>query len=60
MVGTAEVLVPLMKPLQGTLFMDMGSDLDTGSSVIGDPAGARGKPGRWVYLPVWAVGLVVD
>ena len=30
---------------QGTLFFDYGSDLDSGASVLGDPAGARGKPG---------------
>lgn len=30
---------------QGTLFFDYGSDLDSGVQVLGDPAGARGKPG---------------
>ncbi len=30
---------------QGTLFLDYGSDLDSGVQVLGDPAGARGKPG---------------
>jgi outer membrane protein insertion porin family len=30
---------------QGTLFADYGSDLDSGQRVLGDPAGARGKPG---------------
>jgi outer membrane protein insertion porin family len=30
---------------QGTLFFDYGSDLDSGATVLGDPAGARGKPG---------------
>jgi outer membrane protein insertion porin family len=29
-----------------TLFADYGSDLDSGESVIGDPAGTRGKPGK--------------
>ena len=34
-----------MAPVYGTLFADYASDLDSGESVIGDPAGARGKPG---------------
>ncbi len=41
-----------MKPVHGTLFMDYGTDLDSGESVIGDPAGTRGKPGRWVPFVV--------
>lgn len=45
MEGTAELRVPLVSPLQGTLFFDYGTDLDSGASVIGDPAGARGKQG---------------
>ncbi len=32
--------------VQGTLFFDYGTDLDSGQSVLGDPAGARGKPGN--------------
>ena len=31
--------------IQGTLFFDYGTDLDSGQTVLGDPAGARGKPG---------------
>ena len=31
--------------MQGTLFFDYGTDLDSGQTVLGDPAGARGKPG---------------
>jgi hypothetical protein len=38
----------LAKPVHGTLFADYGSDLDSGETVIGDPAGTRGKPGRQV------------
>lgn len=38
----------LARPVHGTLFADYGSDLDSGETVIGDPAGTRGKPGRWV------------
>jgi outer membrane protein insertion porin family len=36
----------LAKPLSGVLFFDYGTDLDSGESVLGDPAGTRGKPGR--------------
>uniref|UniRef100_A0A383VQ38 Bacterial surface antigen (D15) domain-containing protein n=1 Tax=Tetradesmus obliquus TaxID=3088 RepID=A0A383VQ38_TETOB len=43
--GTAELRWLLAKPVHGTLFADYGSDLDSGESVIGDPAGTRGKPG---------------
>ena len=31
--------------MQGTAFADYGTDLDSGASVLGDPAGVRGKPG---------------
>lgn len=44
--GTAELHVPLVAPLEGTLFVDYGSDLGSGSQVPGDPAGARQKPGN--------------
>jgi hypothetical protein len=43
--GTAELRFALKPPLHGVLFVDGGSDLGTGESVVGDPAGARGKPG---------------
>jgi outer membrane protein assembly factor BamA len=43
--GSAELRIPLVSPVEGTLFADYGSDLDSGASVLGDPAGARGKPG---------------
>ena len=43
--GSAELRVPLVSPVEGVLFGDWGSDLDSGASVLGDPAGARGKPG---------------
>eukprot|EP00887_Chlorella_sp_A99_P003922 scaffold11.g3922.t1 len=43
--GTAELRVPLVAPFEGTLFADYGTDLDSGASVLGDPAGARNKPG---------------
>ena len=32
-------------PMQGTLLFDYGTDLNSGSEVLGDPAGVRGKPG---------------
>ncbi|MED6170851.1 Outer envelope protein 80, chloroplastic [Stylosanthes scabra] len=35
----------LFGPVEGVLFSDYGTDLGTGSSVPGDPAGARFKPG---------------
>lgn len=44
--GTAELQVKLPSaPLSGVVFADYGTDLDSGASVIGDPAGTRGKPG---------------
>lgn len=43
--ATSELIFPLVKPLDGTVFVDYGSDVDSGASVLGDPAGARGKPG---------------
>ncbi|GAB4822487.1 hypothetical protein N2152v2_009533 [Parachlorella kessleri] len=44
--GTAELRVPLVKALAGTLFVDGGTDLDSGAAVPGDPAGRRQKPGH--------------
>ena len=35
-----------MAPFEGALFVDYGTDLDSGSSVLGNPAGERGKPGN--------------
>ncbi|KAF6264536.1 surface antigen-domain-containing protein [Scenedesmus sp. NREL 46B-D3] len=43
--GSAELRWLLARPVHGTLFADYGSDLDSGETVIGDPAGTRGKPG---------------
>ena len=37
--------------MQGTLLFDYGSDLGSGDSVLGDPAGVRGKAGSG-----WGVG----
>ncbi|DBB13937.1 TPA: hypothetical protein ACH3X3_000916 [Trebouxia sp. C0006] len=55
--GTAELHFPLVAPLGGTLLFDYGSDLDSGASVLGDPAGVRGKPGSgWGY----GAGIRID
>jgi len=35
--GTAEVRIPLVSNLQGTLFCDYGTDLNSGLDVIGNP-----------------------
>lgn len=51
--GSAELRWTILKPVHGSLFIDGGSDLDSGESVIGDPAGSRGKPGR---CAVWEPG----
>ncbi|KAJ0988151.1 hypothetical protein J5N97_006507 [Dioscorea zingiberensis] len=44
-VGSGEVSFHMFGPLEGVLFADYGSDLGSGATVPGDPAGARGKPG---------------
>lgn len=45
--GTAEILYPtLVKGVQGTIFADIGTDLNSGLTVVGDPAGVRNKPGK--------------
>ena len=31
---------------RGLVFLDAGSDLNSGQTVVGDPAGTRGKPGH--------------
>ncbi|MEM7770510.1 MAG: BamA/TamA family outer membrane protein, partial [Cyanobacteria bacterium P01_A01_bin.37] len=43
--ASAEYRFPLFSTLGGVLFTDFASDLGTGSSVEGDPAGSRDKPG---------------
>jgi len=43
---SGEMNVPLFAPVEGALFVDYGTDLDSGSSVLGNPAGERGKPGH--------------
>ncbi|KAH9615336.1 hypothetical protein KSS87_023704 [Heliosperma pusillum] len=44
-VGCGEISFPLFGPVDGALFADYGTDLGSGTSVPGDPAGARLKPG---------------
>jgi outer membrane protein insertion porin family len=43
--ATAEYRFPLISIVGGEIFADYGSDLGTGASVPGNPAGTRGKPG---------------
>jgi outer membrane protein insertion porin family len=43
--ASAEYRVPIYKPVGAVLFADFGSDLGSGDTVPGDPAGARDKPG---------------
>ncbi|KAE8660317.1 Outer envelope protein 80 [Hibiscus syriacus] len=44
-VGTSEVSLKLLGPVQGVLFSDYGHDLCSGPTVPGNPAGARNKRG---------------
>ncbi|MGF1497646.1 MAG: BamA/TamA family outer membrane protein [Elainellaceae cyanobacterium] len=43
--ASAEYRFPIFGGVGGVLFTDFGSDLGSGSSVQGDPAGERDKPG---------------
>jgi outer membrane protein insertion porin family len=43
--ATAEYRFPIFSIVGGEIFADYGSDLGTASSVPGNPAGSRGKPG---------------
>uniref|UniRef100_A0A1D1ZB19 Outer envelope protein 80, chloroplastic n=1 Tax=Anthurium amnicola TaxID=1678845 RepID=A0A1D1ZB19_9ARAE len=44
-VGSGEISFRMFGPIEGVVFADYGSDLASGQTVPGDPAGARGKPG---------------
>ncbi|KAI8106913.1 hypothetical protein M9434_001566 [Picochlorum sp. BPE23] len=44
--GTAEIRFPIVAPLGGTVFADYGTDLGSGATIPGDPAGCRQKPGK--------------
>jgi outer membrane protein insertion porin family len=43
--ASAEYRFPIVPVVGGVLFADFASDLGSGDTVIGDPAGVRGKPG---------------
>ncbi|KAL6505351.1 Outer envelope protein 80, chloroplastic [Orobanche gracilis] len=44
-VGCGEISFPVMGPVEGAIFGYYGTDLGSGPTVPGDPAGARNKPG---------------
>ncbi|KAI4351321.1 hypothetical protein L6164_005696 [Bauhinia variegata] len=44
-VGSGEISFPMLGPVEGAIFADYGTDLGSGPTVPGDPAGARFKPG---------------
>ncbi|MEA5582355.1 outer membrane protein assembly factor [Nodularia harveyana UHCC-0300] len=44
--ATAEYRFPIVPILGGVVFADFASDLGSGDTVLGDPAGVRGKPGN--------------
>ena len=44
--ATAEYRFPIVPVLGGVVFADFASDLGSGDTVLGDPAGMRGKPGN--------------
>ena len=43
--ASIEYRFPIISIIGGALFLDAATDLGSGSSVIGNPAGIRGKPG---------------
>ncbi|XP_078443868.1 outer envelope protein of 80 kDa [Wolffia australiana] len=44
-VASSEISFSMVGPVEGVAFADYGTDLGSGPTVPGDPAGARGKPG---------------
>ncbi|KAJ6945175.1 outer envelope protein 80 [Populus alba x Populus x berolinensis] len=44
-IGSGEISFPMLGPVEGVIFADYGTDLGSGPTVPGDPAGARLKPG---------------
>ncbi|EPS74019.1 hypothetical protein M569_00719 [Genlisea aurea] len=44
-VASGEISFPLIGAVEGAVFGDYGSDLGSGTSVVGDPGGARNKAG---------------
>jgi outer membrane protein insertion porin family len=55
--ASAEATFPLIGFVGGALFADYGTDLGTGSSVLGNPAGVRGKTGSGLG---YGLGVRVD
>jgi outer membrane protein insertion porin family len=43
--ASAEYRFPIIQALGGVLFADYASDLGSGDTIVGNPAGTRGKPG---------------
>ncbi|BAZ39162.1 surface antigen D15 domain-containing protein [Calothrix sp. NIES-4101] len=43
--ASAEYRFPILQALGGVVFADLGSDLGSGDTVTGNPAGVRNKPG---------------
>lgn len=48
LVANTEVTLPLSKMLEGSVFLDCGTDLGSGRLVPGNPAMRQGKPGSGV------------
>ncbi|MFN6567858.1 outer membrane protein assembly factor [Dendronalium sp. ChiSLP03b] len=44
--ASAEYRFPILPIVGGVVFADFASDLGSGDTVLGDPAGMRGKPGQ--------------
>lgn len=55
--ASAEYRFPIFNIIGGTLFIDAASDLGSGRSVPGNPAGVRGKPGSGIG---YGVGIRVQ
>lgn len=56
-VGSGEISFPVMGQVSGAIFADYGTDLGSGPTVPGDPAGARNKAGSGYG---YGVGIRVD
>ncbi|KAK6164174.1 hypothetical protein DH2020_001038 [Rehmannia glutinosa] len=56
-VGSGEISFPLTGPVEGAIFADYGTDLGSGPTVPGDPAGARNKAGSGYG---YGLGIRVD
>lgn len=56
-VGSGEISFPMLGPVECVIFSDYGTDLGSGPTVPGDPAGARNKPGSGYG---YGLGIRVD